>query len=375
MKVMLVITKGEVGGAQTHVLSLCQALSHQVQYVAAIGGGEVATHLGDALTLKGALVCYLQPLGNSLSPLRLIESVRALLRLIRQQQPDILHAHSAVAGVVSRIAGRIANVPVIYTVHGFGFKPQVSPMRRWAAWLAEYALAPWTGQMVCVSQHERNLARGLPLKHDRIGVIHNGVPDTVERANPSLQPLRIVMVARLAPPKRPDVLLQSLALLRDTLGYEVSATLIGSGSELKSLQSLAEQLNLHSVDFTGDVSNVAQRLAEHSIFVLMSDHEGLPISVIEAMRAGLAIVASDLPGMRELIAHGQNGLLVPNQPSSLAPALKQLIASVPLRIQLGQAARLAYEAGFTLDKMALSTEALYFKLGHARNKIRPDPHP
>lgn len=374
MKVMLVITKGEIGGAQTHVLSLFQALSRQLQFITTIGGGEIASHLGGRLSSQGAQVCHLQSLGNSLSPLRLAKSVRALLGLIRQQQPNVLHAHSAVAGVVSRIAGRIADVPVIYTVHGFGFKPEVSTFRRWAAWLAEYALAPLAGHMVCVSQHEMELARSLPVRPDRVSVIYNGIEDTFARANHLLQPICIVMVARLAPPKRQDLLLQALALLRDTLGCEVPAKVIGSGPEMKSLQSLATLMNLESVDFTGDVSDVAHRLAQHSIFVLMSDHEGLPISVIEAMRAGLAIVASDLPGIRELISHGQDGLLVPNQPRALATALNQLITSAPLRTQLGQAARHTYEVRFTLDRMALSTMALYSKLGHARTS-KPDSRP
>ncbi|MEY4100617.1 MAG: hypothetical protein RL300_1788 [Pseudomonadota bacterium] len=367
MKVLLLITKGETGGAQTHVLELSRALAGQVQYQIAIGGNEDGSALKTCMTALGVPIHQLPQLGNSLSPLRLWVAVYALLRLLRQVRPDVIHAHSAVAGVVARIAGRMAGVPVVYTVHGFGFKPEVPRLQRQAAWLAEYALARFTSHMICVSEHESRLARQLPLPHERLSVIPNAVPDTPERAQPALEPPRIVMVARLASPKRPDLLLRALSGLRDRLGYELQATLIGSGPDLAKHRALAGQLNLGAVDFTGDVTDVPRRLAQHEIFVLISDHEGLPISIIEAMRAGLAIVASDLPGIRELIGHDQTGLLVPNQVNALVDALAGMVSSAPLRSRLGNSARLCYQEKFTPDKMAAPVAAIYSLLAHAHS--------
>jgi lipopolysaccharide/colanic/teichoic acid biosynthesis glycosyltransferase/glycosyltransferase involved in cell wall biosynthesis len=364
MKVMLVITKGETGGAQTHVLALCRALAGQVQFVAAIGGAEPTTPLGDGLEAMGIEVCPLPQLGNSLSPPRLIAAVRALLRLLRQHQPDVVHAHSAMAGVVARIAGRIVNLPVIYTVHGFGFKPEVPRLQRWVAWLTEFALAPFTSHMVCVSEYERKLAARLPISSDRVSVIFNAVTDTPTIGQPAQEPVRIVMVARMASPKRPDLLLHALALLRDRLGYEVPASLIGDGPDLKVHQDLCQHLGLQAVTFTGNVTNVSQRLAEHAIFVLMSDHEGLPISVIEAMHAGLAVVASDLPGLRELIVDETHGLLVPNQALALADSLFRLVTSGELRLRLGRAARQRVEDQFTPVRMVEPVAARYAELAY-----------
>jgi glycosyltransferase involved in cell wall biosynthesis len=264
--------------------------------------------------------------------------------------------------VVARIAGKIANIPVVYTVHGFGFKPEVPRVRRWAAWMAEFALAPLTAQMVCVSDHERTLAKHLPLSADRMTVIPNGVEDTFERARPEIGPVRIVMVARLAPPKRPDLLLQALALLRDAHDQEIPTTLIGSGPQMPALQALAQQLGLQEVDFVGDVSDVPRRLAQHSVFVLMSDHEGLPISIIEAMRAGLPIVASNLPGVRQLVSDGQQALLVANEAQALAAALGRLLNSAPLRQQMGEGARQRYLTHFTAERMASLVAVIYTRL-------------
>jgi glycosyltransferase involved in cell wall biosynthesis len=373
IKVMQVITKGETGGAQTHVLTLCQALTGRACFMAAIGGIDLATALDEGLHAVGVPVYRIPQLTNSVSPWRILTAVHAMLRLIREHKPDMIHAHSAVAGIVARIAGWITDTPVIYTVHGFGFKSEAPMLRRWTAWLGEWALARFTRHMICVSEHERQLARRLPITPNRVSVIANAVVDTSDRAAPGDRRLRIVMVARLARPKRPDLLLEALALLRDRLGHEVPASLIGGGPDLEALRILGRQLDLRGVDFTGDVGDVPRRLAEHTIFVLMSDHEGLPISVIEAMRAGLAIVVSDLPGVRELVLAGQHGLLVPNKADALASALAQLVASAQLRIRFGQAARQRYEALFNPSRMAQAVLAVYDQIadyGPARDFTR-----
>lgn len=364
MKVMQVITKGESGGAQTHVLVLCKALVSRVRFVAVIGGASPRSLLGDELQALGIPVCPLPQLSNSLSPLRVLAAVRALLGLLREHKPDALHAHSGVAGVVARIAGRMASTPVIYTVHGFGFKPEVPLAQRLAAWLAEWTMARFTYHMVCVSSHELQLAKRLPIPDYRLSVIPNAVWDTSARSRPGREPMRVAMVARMASPKRPDLLLLALARLRDRLGHETITTLVGGGPDIEAHRALARELNLQSVEFVGDVGNVSVRLAQHEIFVLMSDHEGLPISVIEAMRAGLAIVASNLPGIRELLTQGTHGLLVPNDPGALAEALEILAAAPQLRASLGQAARRHYETQFSPQPMAGAVEALYGQIIH-----------
>lgn len=355
---MQVITKGETGGAQTHVLALCQALVPHIRFVVAIGGASARSDLGDALQKVGIPVCAVPQLGNSLSPLRTFAAVRALLTLLREHKPNVLHAHSSVAGVVARIAGCLSGTPVIYTVHGFGFKPEAPWLQRSVAWVAERMLARMTDHMICVSNHERELARRLPIDPSRLSVIPNAIADISYRARHGA-PTRIVMVARFARPKRPDLLLHALALMRDQLGHEVPASLIGDGPDFEVNRMLARQLRLQAVDFTGDVNDVPRRLAGHNVFVLASDHEGLPISIIEAMRAGLAIVASDLPGTNELIARDTHGMLVPNQARALADALLSLVAAPDLRARFGQAARQRYESLFTPLPMATAVETLY----------------
>lgn len=354
---MLVITKGEAGGAQSHVIELCRALRNKVRFTVIIGGPAPQSPLATALQAMGGAVIALPSLRNSLNPFKIIASVRALLILIRHGQPQVIHAHSAVAGVIARLAGKIAQRPVVYTVHGFGFKPQAPWLIRTNAWLAEALLAAWTTRMICVSVHERQLAARLPMDATRASVIHNAIADAPWRCQLAASP-RIVMVARMAAPKRQDLLIEALALLANQ-GLHPPTRLLGDGPDGAKHRQQAQTLGLRHLEFAGDVENVAEQLATHNIFVLLSDHEGLPISILEAMRCGMAIVATRLPGMADMVEHGHNGLLVNNVPDDIARALHSLLHNAHLRERLGRAARLTYENCFQPEAMARQVSQIY----------------
>ena len=355
---MLVITKGEAGGAQTHVIELCKALQSKVQFTAIIGGQEPHSFLADALRNLDVQVIPLPTLSNSLNPFKVLTSVRALLSHIRATRPQLMHAHSAVAGVITRLAGQLAQKPVVYTVHGFGFKPQAPRLIRWNAWLAEAALAAWTTRMICVSAYEKELACQLPMDPTRASVIRNAMSDVSWRSDLLTPSPSLVMVARMAAPKRHDLLLHALAKLK-LRQLQPITQLLGGGPLQSAHQELTRQLGLQHVQFAGDVGNVPEQLAQHAIFVLLSDHEGLPMSVLEAMRSGMAIVATRLPGIAEMIQHQHNGLLVNNDADDIAQALQDLLSDSALRQRLGQAARAHYEAHFTPEAMAQQVEEVY----------------
>lgn len=371
--VMLVITKGEAGGAQSHVLALCQALQARVNFTVVIGGPVTESVLGRDLTALGITVCPMPDMVESLNPTKLWPAVKQLTQLIETHKPNIVHAHSAIAGVVARVAGRRAHVPVVYTVHGFGFKPEVPFLRRTAASMAERMLARWTAQMICVSKYERSLAYDLPLASERVHVIANGLTQlpTVEVAtqhddetdataptHTSTLP-RLIMVARMKSPKRHDLLIQALAKVRNTYGKELSVTFAGDGPLREQHQALAKELNLKEITWAGDVTDVPSLLAQHEVFVLLSDHEGMPMTVLEAMRAGLCVLASDLPGIREQITPNQEGLLVANTAEVVAEQLLRLVREPHLRKRLGKAARQSFQAAFTIEHMANGVMQVY----------------
>ncbi|RZT41358.1 glycosyltransferase family 4 protein [Cupriavidus agavae] len=352
-RIAYLITNSEIGGAQTHVAHLLRAMRERADVMLLAGGdGPLFALAGDL----GIPAVRLAQMDNALSPLRAVHALRELTAALRGAAPDVIHTHSAKASALGRIAGRILNLPVVYTVHGFAFKPAAPWKRRAVGRLVEWALAPLTAQMICVAGAERAMAQALPIPASRISVIPNGIADAPRAASPAGPLRRIVTVMRLAQPKRPDIVIRAFAKALP----EGELVIAGDGPQRDSLTQLAAQLAPGRVRFAGNVDDIAALLATAQAFVLASDHEGLPISILEAMRAGLPIVASDLPGIREQLEDGRSGVLVPgNDPTAFAASIDRLASDAPHRIALGDAARARWQQAYGLEPMIQATWAVY----------------
>jgi glycosyltransferase involved in cell wall biosynthesis len=170
--------------------------------------------------------------------------------------------------------------------------------------------------------------------------------------------VRIVSVARLEPPKDHRTLLRALALLR---AEDWQLEIVGGGPEETSARELAAALGIGGrVRWAGYQTDPAAALASAHVFVLSSLSEGFPRSILEAMRAGLPVIASDVGGVSEAVVDSANGYLVPRQdPDSLARALEKLLKHETERERLGAAARRMYEERFRFERMFEKTSALY----------------
>jgi len=363
MRIALVITKGELGGAQTHVAELCAALRGRCDFLALVGGPRDSP-LQKKLAAMGIEVKAICALSNKVTPRALLASVGQIAQAAHDWGADVIHVHSAVASAVGRMAGWRAGIPVVYTAHGFAFKPQVAPLRRFAAYAAERLLAPFSTHLICVSPAERTLAAKLHMARGTVSVISNGVADSALRARPADEPARVVMVARMAPPKRHDLLLQAQQILV-ARGLGAPEVLFAGTGPLEPRWRAAASA-LPSVRFGGDVDDVASLLARSQVFMLLSDHEGQPISIMEAMRAGLPVIASDLPGIRGQLTDGVEGLLVPPEPVAIADALQSLLCDPATRVRMGAAARRRYEREFSASAMGERVSAVYLQAAAAR---------
>jgi len=353
-RVAYIITESEIGGAQTHVRDLYVGLRDRVDGTLVAGGNGP---LFAQMAALGAQTVHINALDNSLSPLHLLRTVRHVAAALRKNPPDLIHAHSAKGGAVGRMVGAYLRIPVVYTVHGFGFKVAAPWRQRWAARLAECALAPLTAHMICVSDAEAQMASALPVRRSRVHVIHNGVADTEQRSQPASSVTQIVMTARLAAPKRPDVLIRAAA--DGIIPTGASVVLVGDGPQRAALEHQASAV-ASTIRFAGNVDNVPDVLAAAQLFVLFSDHEGLPISILEAMRAGLPILASDLPGIREQLVHGESGWLIDHRDTiAVGDALRMLTTDAARRQTLGAHARQRYEALFEITTMVERTYSVY----------------
>ncbi len=289
--------------------------------------------------------------------LGLLEMTRAL----RAYAPDLVTTHATKAGWLGRLVARSLGIPSVFTVHGWPLSPgRLAPARRIIR-LAEQACAWGSGAMIFVSAYDRSVAEehGIGLPHQRV-VVHNALPDVplALRCKPTDAQPEVLMVARLDRPKDPLLAIDAFAQLR-ALPWHF--TLVGDGPLREQVQArLSEHGLVDRVSLAGTVDDVPQRLARSHVFLLASRREGLPLSVLEAMRAGLPVVSTDAGGVREAVAHGDTGFVVPRDDvGSLADALRSLIVDPALRARMGAAGRARYASDFSFEVHLRRTWAIY----------------
>jgi len=271
----------------------------------------------------------------------------------------VVSCHSSKAGAIGRMAARLARTPCIFTAHGWAFTDGVPLPQRLAFGAAEAALAPLSSAIVTVSRNDLQLARRwLPHSRSRLHLIHNGVHDVESTlmSNPSIEPASGIFVGRFGPQKDHDLALQAVAAVPGA-----SLRLVGGGPARPAVEDRVRSMGLEGrVEVTGERSDVAQLLASAQFLVLLSRWEGLPRSIIEAMRAGLPVVASDVGGTSELVDHGRTGFLVPRGDLARATdAIEALVRSPALRRRMGSAGRSRYERCFRFDRVLRETRAIY----------------
>jgi glycosyltransferase involved in cell wall biosynthesis len=291
------------------------------------------------------------PFERRVSPMAHWRAFQALVRLFRDEKPDLVHAHMPISGFLARMAAWRAGVPrIACTCHGFWFNYPGNPARRLVGFLMEWIAARVTTVFLTVSDEEARDARRLGISRDAVSV-RNGRdpalfhPDPAARArlradmNVPEDRIVIVAVSRLVRHKGYPELAAAMHEVPYADLWVVGERLLSDrGEDMLSLlrnAGLGDRLRL-----LGYRTDVAAIMAAADIFVLPSHFEGLPMSVIEAMLTGLPVVASDIRGPREQIVPEVTGLLVPPATvEALAEALCRLVADPELRAAMGEAGR------------------------------------
>lgn len=365
----MVTRSDSVGGASIHVRDLARWLRAKGDDAhVLVGGAGPFTEL-----LADADVPYtpLSALQRELRPARDLRAAGQLLGALRRLRPHVLSLHTAKAGALGRLVAPLVGLRPLYTPHGWAFtsgvpEAEARRYRRIERWLAR-----WPGTVVNVCAHERDvaLAAGVGLDEHHL-VVHNGMPERPELAlaQPARAPAHVVMVARFEPQKDHATLLHALARLDPDLGWRLS--LIGDGPLRPAAETLAADLGLTSrVRFLGALQDVAPTLATAQLFVLATRWEGFPRSILEAMRAGLPVIASRVGGVHEAVEDGVSGLLCDSGDApGLAAALRRLLSSPGARAAMGDAGRARYLRDFTFERMARAMLEIYRRLA------RPPAH-
>jgi glycosyltransferase involved in cell wall biosynthesis len=282
-------------------------------------------------------------------------------------RPGIVHAHNPTSLHYASGAAWLCRAKLVLTDHG----QCAGVVRMPRSWEIRRLNA-----LVSVSGDVDTRHREIFARADKHSVIYNGVEFT--RPGTSRDDIRrqldlpsgptIIVVARVEPVKDHETLLRAVSLLHRQ-GMPVNLLIAGDGSESERLQAMLHDLGLNTerIRFLGFRTDVPELLHAADIFVLSSLGEGLPLAVLEAMGQGLAVVATSVGGVPELISTRKNGLLVPpRSPELLAEALAELIRKPEFRQQLGEAGAVRVKNNFSFDQMARQYEELY------RSLLRPD---
>jgi glycosyltransferase involved in cell wall biosynthesis len=370
--VLHVVTLAEVGGAQSYVRDLLPAVREEFDVViAAHGEGPLRT----AAAELGVPFVPLHHVRRAISVVHDPLGLAELVRLFRRLRPDIVHLNSSKAGVLGRLAAAIARVPIrVFTAHGWAFKASSGISANVYLW-ADRAVRPLTTTVVCVSETE--LRAGVAARvcvADQTVVIPNAVdvaPLPERRTEPGPE-LRVVSVGRLAQPKDFSTLLTAVAGLPQGTAR---VRILGDGPLRTPLEAQISELDLEgSVELVGEVGDVRPFLHESDVFVLSSLSEGMPLSVLEAMAAGLPVIASDVGGLREVVVEGETGFLVPpGDPGDLTTRLASLAADRAVLRRLGDAGHKRAQERFSLPHWRERHLELYRSLLTVRSGTKLDP--
>jgi glycosyltransferase involved in cell wall biosynthesis len=384
IKVMHIIARLNIGGAAVYVIELVEQLN-ALGYDARLICGMVGTSEGDMRYIadeRHVPVQVLPRLGREISFLGDLSTVFQLWRLMRRERPDIVHTHTAKAGLVGRFAAWLSGVPVIvHTFHGHVFAGYFGGLKTRLFLQLERLCARLSTRIVTLSP---DLKRDLVTVYriapaDKIEVIELGFdlrklleaeqwasPFRLEQNIPEDARL-IGIVGRLVPIKNHELFFAAAKLVLEQFPAAYFAV-VGDGERRTELEALAHALGIADhVRFTGWISDPVPVYAALDVLVLCSKNEGLPVSLIEAMAAGVPVVATAVGGVNDLLEGGRLGAIVPpDDAAALSGAILNIlpmtnaIAAQKIAAAAVEAVRDRYDIG----QSAAKTDALYRRLLH-----------
>lgn len=295
---------------------------------------------------------------------------RPLVRLLRHERIDVLHAHKFGSNVWGTLLGRIAHVPVV-VAHEHSWSYEGNPLRRF---LDREIVGRGANAFVAVSREDqRRMIEIEGVRPEVVRFVPNGIPDPVRlghdvRAELGIDASAPVVgtVGQLRPEKALGVLVDAAAILvRDFPSLRV--LIVGHGPEHETLGEAVRSAGLNdTVLFAGRRDDIPDVLAAVDVAVCCSDSEGSPLSVMEYMAAGRPVVATRVGGIPDLIEDGVTGVLVPvRDPPALASALHGMLVDRKRRLELGRRAEASQRAEFRLDVLVRRMESLYEELYRA----------
>jgi glycosyltransferase involved in cell wall biosynthesis len=369
IKVLQIIARMNVGGPAVIVADLMRGLDanrfdqvlitgycdeNEADYLETVATDVKATRVGG--------------LGRSISPMADLRAFFSLIALIRRERPDVVHTHTAKAGVLGRIATILSGSKAlrIHTFHGHLLHGYFAGWKVRLVIAIEKFLATKTDVLIAVGNQVKDDLLAVEIgKPDQYRVFFPGLPapaeidpqDVRKKLGLDAETLYCTFVGRLTQIKRPDRLLDVAAacVARD---LDLHFLIAGEGELFESSKARAEREEL-PITFLGWRSDIDQLFAASDMAILTSDNEGIPLTLIQAAFAGIPIVATKVCSIADIVVDGETGFLTSTQAGAMASALSALVTDEELRFELGSLGKAHAQRFFSLEKSLADHSSLY----------------
>jgi glycosyltransferase involved in cell wall biosynthesis len=329
----------------------------------------------DAMRSQGIWVEEFHITHGRITPVGDIRALGELVRYLKRDRFDVVHTHSAKAGVLGRIAAHLAGVPVVvHTPYSLPFRRELNQgARYWLYYFIEKMLGRWTDVMIATSKAEyREISASGIIDAEQIPLIHNCLDlenyayqyDCRAASKRDLgwaeNQLVVGTVARISPQKGIQTLLESARLVREQIP-NVRFVVVGEGELRGEIEQRAQALGLNGTwTMVGQRDDYLRYLRAFDVFAFPSLWEGLPYAPIEAMAVGTPVVATSVVGTIDLVSHEETGLLVPaRDETSMAQAIVRVLTDASLARQLAVRGRSFIETNFNAERPVEQTLDAY----------------
>jgi glycosyltransferase involved in cell wall biosynthesis len=370
MKILYIITQADGGGAQNYTLALAKHFNGAIAAGHRAGSDSASNEAGKLFIdaqRAGLKTFELKHLKRKIDPWQDVLAVWEIRELIKTYEPDIVHLNSSKAGILGSFAAIGLKKKTVFTAHGFIFNELLSTGVKNFYLSLEKIASGYRDHIITVSEADRKSALKIGLiKADKITTIHNGIgqinflprDDAKKQLNLFADKFIFGCVANFYKTKGVGILIDAVSMLNDEIKNHCQFIVIGDGSEFENFKLKIENLHLQgNIKLLGKMENASKYLHAFDCLIMPSRKEGLPYALLEAMQAGLPIIATNVGGIPEAL--GDAGILIdPENPQALAEAIVKIADDQEKRSVLSRLAR-ERASLFTEEKMFAETEEVY----------------
>ena len=372
IRVLRLISRMNIGGPAVQISGLMRGLDPNI-FDHKLLTGYCDENESDYLinVAKDVTVTRIDGLGRSIKPIADLSALISIIRIIREFRPDIIHTHTAKAGVIGRAASILSGHRSfrVHTFHGHLLHGYFSRSKTYSLILIERILGHFTNRFISVGlKVQQDLIEVGIGTREKFLVISPGLQlkeiptkrDAKESLGLDPDILYCSLIGRVTEIKRPD---RFLAIVKELhrRNVEIKFLIAGSGNLLRDI---SEKIKLENLDVTclGWRSDIEVVLAASDIVLLTSDNEGTPLSLIQAGMVGVPVVATDVGSVSEIVVAGKTGLVKSTNIQELADAVESLVQDSHLRRSLGNEAKTFTHKNFSVGRLVSDHENLYTSL-------------